>query len=197
MPFITEEIWQKLKQRLDINADTIMLQPFPKAVANSTKPSIKETISLIKKMITGVRTIRSEMDIKPSRNLPLLIGKANSKQKNLITENQSLLLTLAKLESFTWLENETPPPAATALADNIELFIPLAGLIDKTKEITRIEKRISKLQNELQRSQQKLNNENYTSNAPANVVAAERQKVTNAQIALAKLQQHANNIRHL
>ena len=106
-------------------------------------------------------------------------------------------MTLAKIKSLDWLENETPLVAATALADNLELFIPLAGVIDKAAEISRLEKEINRLQNQLQCSQQKLNNKNYIQKAPANVVATERQKVIDTQTVLAKLQHQANNIRNL
>ena len=105
-------------------------------------------------------------------------------------------MTLAKLESITWLEDK-PPAAATALADNLELFIPMAGLIDKAAEQTRLEKEIGKLEKELERSQQKLENKNYIAKAPAEVVAAEREKLTVKEEAMHKLAQQLESIKAL
>ena len=122
MPFISEEIWQELKTKLDLTSETIMLQPYPEFATEKVSATAEEAINLIKNIILGIRNIRGEMNIAPGKKVPLLIARADKKQKALINKNQALLNNLAKLESIIWLENE-PPAAATALAENLELFI--------------------------------------------------------------------------
>ena len=197
MPFISEEIWQELKTKLDLTGETIMLQPYPEFAAEKVSATAEEAINLIKNIILGIRNIRGEMNIAPGKKVPLLIARADKKQKALINKNQALLNNLAKLESITWLENETPPAAATALAENLELFIPMADLIDKTAEISRLEKEVSKLDKEINRSQQKLQNENYIKKAPDNVVTTEREKLADNQEAMAKLLAQLESIKAL
>ena len=197
MPFITEEIWQEIKTKLDLTGETMMLQPYPEFAAEKISSEAETAISLIKSIILGIRNIRGEMNIAPRKKVPLFIAKANKKQKTLIDKNHVLLKNLAKLESITWLENNAPPTAATALADNLELFIPIAGLIDKTVEVNRLEKEIGKLEKDIERSQQKLQNENYIKKAPENVVAAEHGKLTTKQEAMAKLLAQLKSIKSL
>ena len=197
MPFITEEIWQEINAKIPHSGDTIMLQQYPIAEATKINRNAETAIDLIKKIIIGIRNIRGEMNIAPSKTLPLFIAKVNPQQRILIEENQSLLTTLAKLESITWLGNEQPPAAATAIADNLELFIPLAGLIDQTAEIARLKKEINKINNDIQRSQQKLQNVNYLDKAPATIVAAEREKLAAKQQQLDKLIQQLDSMNKL
>ena len=197
MPFITEEIWQEITTKLNLTGETIMLQSYPKFAAEKISSESETAIDLIKSIILGIRNIRGEMNITPRKKVPLLIAKANKEQKTLIDENQILLKNLAKLESISWLENKTPPAAATVLADNIELFIPIADLIDKTTEINRLEKEIGKLEKDIEHSQQKLQNENYIKKAPKNIVAAEHEKLTTKQEAMTKLLAQLNSIKSL
>ncbi len=197
MPFITEEIWQSIKTKLNISGNTIMLQPYPKYATEKIAIQAEQTVSLFKNIILGIRNIRGEMNISPGKKIPLLIAKATKKQKELLIENQILLKNLARLESITWLENGPPPAAATAIADNLELFIPITNLIDKTAEINRLEKEINKLTKDIERSQQKLQNENYLNKAPENVVATEREKLAAKQTTMDKLLVQLNSIKAL
>jgi valyl-tRNA synthetase len=106
-----------------------------------------------------------------------------------------LLVSLAKLESITWLEpNQQAPESATSLVGDMNLLIPLAGLIDKDAELTRLRKNILKLEQEVQRLEAKLGNDNFVSRAPSAVVNKEKDKLVEARSALASLKSQADRI---
>ena len=199
MPFITEEIWQSLPNALrqHNDHDTIMLQPYPSLEEQSLDESADTSISLIQKMILAIRSIRSEMNVAPSKAIHLLIDKATAAQRNIINDNESLIKRLAKLESITWLDATTAPPAATALADNLELFIPLAGLIDVAAETARLAKEITKLNQEIIRAEKKLQSQGFIAKAPADVVEKEKNNLADFKIALEKYIAQQESLAHL
>jgi valyl-tRNA synthetase len=197
MPYITEEIWQAVKVVCGKSGDSIMLEPYPQTEPQYRHVAAQNSIELCQKIILAVRAIRGEMNIAPGKLLPLLIQQTTPVNQEIVIQNRELLKNLARLESITWLDGANPPPSATALADEIELFIPMAGLIDKAAEIARLEKEITRLNTEIQRSTQKLANESYVAKAPADVVAQEREKCLNNQKAIKKLEEQLEHIKTL
>lgn len=188
MPFITEEIWQRIAPLVGKSGDTIMLQPYPIADDSKLDAQADADIEWLKKTILALRQIRAEMNIAPRKELPLLLRKGNAADKQRITRNLSFLQNLAKLSSVTWLTDaQTPPAAAIALVDELELLIPLAGIIDKQAELARLEKELVKLEKEITRVQQKLGNSDYTAKAPAEVVAKERARLQELDEAIEKM----------
>ncbi|KGQ33423.1 valine--tRNA ligase [Gallibacterium anatis] len=178
IPFITEEIWQKVKGLVNIDADTIMLQPFPQFDANLVDEQAIKEINWIKELIVNVRNIRSEMNIAPSKALDVLLRHLTEDEINCLNNNLSLIKTMAKLESINILSSdEEAPLAVTKLLGNAELLIPMAGFIDKQAELARLTKELNKLQQEVQRIENKLNNENFVAKAPEAVIAKEREKM--------------------
>ncbi|MDK9429238.1 valine--tRNA ligase [Gallibacterium anatis] len=178
IPFITEEIWQKVKGLVNIDADTIMLQPFPQFDANLVDEQAINEINWIKELIVNVRNIRSEMNIAPSKALDVLLRHLTEDEINCLNNNLSLIKTMAKLESINILSSaEEAPLAVTKLLGNAELLIPMAGFIDKQAELARLTKELNKLQQEVQRIENKLNNENFVVKAPEAVIAKEREKM--------------------
>lgn len=178
IPFITEEIWQKVKGLVNIDADTIMLQPFPQFDANLVDEQAINEINWIKELIVNVRNIRSEMNIAPSKALDVLLRHLTEEEINCLNNNLSLIKTMAKLESISILSSaEEAPLAVTKLLGNAELLIPMAGFIDKQAELARLTKELNKLQQEVQRIENKLNNENFVAKAPEAVIAKEREKM--------------------
>lgn len=178
IPFITEEIWQKVKGLVNIDADTIMLQPFPQFDANLVDEQAINEINWIKELIVNVRNIRSEMNIAPSKALDVLLRHLTEDEINCLNNNLSLIKTMAKLESINILSSdEEAPLAVTKLLGNAELLIPMAGFIDKQAELARLTKELNKLQQEVQRIDNKLNNENFVAKAPEAVIAKEREKM--------------------
>ena len=195
MPFITEEIWQTVAPLADKTGDTIMLQPYPIADVSAVDNAANADIEWLKQVIIGVRTIRGEMNIPPGKALDIVLSNGDDNDKDRMTIHAPALRKLAKLESITWLENtESAPVSATALVGNLEILVPMAGLIDKDAELTRLGKEIEKLGKDLSRIEGKLSNASFVDKAPAEVVAKEREKLAEQQAAMEKLQEQEKRI---
>jgi len=190
MPFITEEVWQKVAPLAGINGDTIMSQPYPQSDETLIDQDSEEELEWVKTFIMGIRRIRSESDIAPGKPLPLILQNASDIDEQRFTKNESFIMTLAKLESVNWLSNdETAPESSTALVGEMKLLIPLAGLIDKDAETARLNKEIGKLQSNLDKSNAKLTNPKFVDKAPEAVVEKERARVAEMETALKQLQE--------
>ncbi|MEI8054918.1 MAG: valine--tRNA ligase [bacterium] len=188
MPFITEELWQEVAPKLNIKRPTIMLEQYPQFDKSEVDNEAVVEIEWLKKVILAIRNIRGEMNISPAKPLPLLLSKGTVTDKKRIEKHTQYLKALARLESIDWITEEKIPAAATTLVDELELHIPLANLIDISAEIARLNKEIGKLKADIERAATKLNNVNYTSKAPSDVVARERLKLAENQSTLQKLQ---------
>lgn len=185
MPFITEEAWQRVAPLAGKNGKTIMLQPFPKVSDENAREDIINELEWLKSVILAVRNIRGEMNISPGKPLPVLLNKGNNLDKQRIENNKTLLIHLAKLDNIDWLVDQNNIPAsATNLVGDMEVLIPLAGLIDVAAEQQRLQKEIDKLDIEMKKCQGKLSNSNFVDKAPEAVVLQEKQRLeefTNAR----------------
>ena len=185
MPYISEEIWQRIAPLAGQSGDTIMLQAYPSADTRRTDSDAEQELEWLKAMIIGVRTIRSEMNIAPGKPLPLLVHKASTQDQDYLARNRRYLQALAKLERIELLDTDAQPPAsATALVGELELLIPLAGLIDVAAENQRLQKELDKLEKERSRLSGKLNNPNFVNKAPAAVVDKEKAKLQECEQAI-------------
>ena len=190
MPFITEEIWQSMKPLLDMSGDTIMLQNYPLSDESLVNETAENELGWTKTFIESIRRIRSEMDIKPSKALPVLINNWTEENQRVFNSCQREIMSLAKLEEVTWLsEGDTAPESATGLVGEMQILIPLAGLIDKDAETARLNREIEKINKQLQGVMGRLNNPSFADKAPANVVAQVQQQADEQQAALAQLQE--------
>ena len=172
-----------------------MLQPYPIADVSAVDNAANADIEWLKQVIIGVRTIRGEMNIPPGKALDIVLSNGDDNDKDRMTIHAQALRKLAKLESITWLENtESAPVSATALVGNLEILVPMAGLIDKDAELTRLGKEIEKLGKDLSRIEGKLSNASFVDKAPAEVVAKEREKLAEQQAAMEKLQEQEKRI---
>ncbi|MFT2110857.1 valine--tRNA ligase [Marinomonas sp. 2405UD68-3] len=198
MPFITEEIWQKIAPLAAIEGDTIMLANYPQADMTRLNEQAESDIEWVKGVIEGIRNIRGEMNIAPSKPLTVLMRNGLSEDKRRLDANLTFLQKLAKLESVTWLSGEDEAPmSATALVGDMEVLVPMAGLIDKNAELARLQKEIDKSEKDLQRILGKLNNESFVAKAPEAVVAKEKAKAEDLELAVSKLQQQKTTIESL
>ncbi|MEQ9873499.1 valine--tRNA ligase [Pectobacterium brasiliense] len=193
IPFITETIWLRVKALKGINADTIMLQPFPEFDAAQEDTLALNDLEWIKQAIIAVRNIRAEMNIAPGKPLEVLLRDVTGEAQRRVEENRSFIQTLARLESITLLPaGDKGPVSVTKLIDGAELLIPMAGLIDKAAELDRLTKEVAKIEAEIERIESKLSNEGFVARAPEAVVAKEREKLDGYAVAKAKLlEQHA------
>jgi valyl-tRNA synthetase len=198
MPFITEEIWQRVAPLAGKTGDTIMLQPFPIADASKMDENAEADVQWLQLIIEGIRNIRGEMNIAPGKKIPVLFKNGSESDKIRLEQNAQLLNSLAKLESVTWLSSDDiAPAAATQLAGELEILVPMADLIDKDAELARLTKEIDKLNKELGSIKGKLSNANFVDRAPVAVVAKEQQRLEKQHVALKKLQQQQLTIQAL
>jgi valyl-tRNA synthetase len=198
MPFITEEIWQRAAPLAARTGPTVMLEPYPLAQDFPRDAEADREIEWIRNFILGVRQIRSSMDIAPSKRVPALLQNASAEDLARAQRHRAYLDRLAGLESLTALEAGTAAPqSATALVGELTILVPMAGLIDAAAEIERLGKRIAKAQEDLRKTQAKLSNDNFVRNAPANVVAQERERAADLERTIASLEAQLARVRSL
>ena len=190
MPYITEHIWQQLKQPLMLEGNTIMLQQWPKADKTLLAPEAEEDIVWIKGIITAVRNIRGEMNIAPGKTLDILLNKTKHADQKRLSQYETFLKKLAKLHSIQLLApDKKAPMSATQIIDEMEVLVPMTGLINKQAEIARLQKEIDKLQKEIARLTHKLDNADFIAKAPSQVVQKEKEKLQKAAFAIEQLSQ--------
>lgn len=198
IPFITEEIWQQVKPLSGSSGETIMLAPYPEADENKLDEEAEAELEWVKTFVVGVRRIRAEMNIAPGKPLPVLLANLSEKDKAYLAQNETFLKNLAKLDNIEVLSDENQAPeSAVALVGEMKVLIPMAGLIDKEAELARLGKELDKLKKEAARLEGKLNNENFTARAPAEVVEKERQKLQDVYSALKNLEEQYEKIKAL
>ncbi|PKM21660.1 MAG: valine--tRNA ligase [Gammaproteobacteria bacterium HGW-Gammaproteobacteria-14] len=198
MPFITEEIWQRIAPLAGIEGSTIMLAPFPLPEKDKVDATAESDVQWLKDVITAIRNIRGEMRIPPGKALPLYLHNGGEEDSRRLEENRHFLSKMAKLENIIWLAPEqSAPPSVTQLVGRMEILVPMAGLIDKAAELDRLSKEISRLKQEVSRAEQRLKNPGFADRAPADVVAKEKEKLNEYRSSLAKLEEQAEKIKYL
>lgn len=198
IPFITEAIWLNIKQQMNIDADSIMLQPLPHHITENDDSNAVENVDFIKELIIAVRNVRAEMTIAPSKLLELQVKNPSDKARDIIKNNNDLIKNLARLESITLLtQDQTPPLSVTKLINGAELFIPMVDLINKEDEIARIQKELARLDAEINRIKQKLSNASFVGKAPVDVVDKEKSKQQSYEDDVKKLNEQMQHIQSL
>ncbi|HIQ07046.1 MAG TPA: valine--tRNA ligase [Thiotrichaceae bacterium] len=198
MPYLTEEIWQSLKPLSGQEGESIMLAAYPVVESQLIDEEAVATLDWVKTFILGVRRIRSEMDIKPSLKLEVLLQDASVTDLAYYEQNALTIGFLAKLEKVTPLQQgEEAPESATALVGAMKVLIPLAGLIDKDAETARLNKEIEKIQKGLQGLEERLSNSDFTDRAPVKVVDQVRKQRVEQSSKLEQLQQQLVKIMQL
>jgi len=177
MPFITEELWQKIAPILGKEGNTIMLQTYPGADELVTDEASLKEIEWVKEFILGVRKIRAERDIDPRKSLAVKIKGGTEQEQACLNQNSHYLKDIGRIESITTIDEE-PIDAVIALAGNMTLLVPLADLIDPQAELVRLQKEIDKLKDEKERIEKKLGDEKFTTRAPEQVVNKERERLS-------------------
>jgi valyl-tRNA synthetase len=198
MPFITEEIWQRIAPLAGVSGSTIMQQPYPAATDQRYDRDAIDEMEWVKAFIVGVRKIRSGMNIDPRKALPVILQNGSALDQDRLTANLHYLTTVGRVESVNWLApDETAPESATALLGDMKLLIPLYGLIDKEAELQRLSRELDKKVNELDSCERKLANAAFVDKAPPAVVQKERTRSTELKNAISSLQEQQQRIQAL
>lgn len=198
MPFITEEIWLSIKGMAGKTGTTIMLEPWPLADQNQMDTAAVAEIEWLKAFIMGIRRIRSEMDIKPGQVLDILLQNWSESDQAHYADTEKEIRSLAKVSTVTWLAKDAnAPESATALVGEMQILIPLAGLIDKDAEIARLTKEIEKIEKNLVGMEVRLNNPAFVEKAKPEVIEVTRKQVEEQRVALGQLQGQLEKMRAL
>ena len=195
MPYITEEIWQKVAPLAGKSGPTIMTQSYPRSDESKIDESTLADIEWLKEVIVSVRNIRGEMDISPAKAIPALLHNGDQSDKHRFEQNSGLIKALAKLESLEWVDSGELPMCATQLVGKMEVLVPMAGLINVEAELARLQKEVGKAEGEIKRLQGKLGNEKFVSNAPDDVVEKEKAKLASAEQSLTLLTEQMDKIK--
>ncbi len=198
MPFITEEIWQRVAPLAGKSGPTLMLQSWPEFNPERIDEAAEGDIEWVKAFMLGIRQIRGEMNISMAKRIDVVLGDASESDQRRLADNEPLLKKLAKLESVRVLnQGEEPPLSATALVGDMQVLVPMAGLIDKDAELARLDKEIGRLDGEVKRVGGKLGNAGFVDKAPAEVIDKERAKLAEAEQAKARLVEQRERIASL
>ncbi len=198
IPYITEEIWQSVGKLAGQTGDTLMLASYPVPDESKIDPQADARIAWLKKLIIGVRNIRGEMNISPAKPVPVLLRGGDQSDRDNLAQSHQLLSKLANIESIDWLEDgQEAPMSSTALAGDLEILVPMAGLIDATAEIERLDREIARLETEMSKITGKLSNDNFVQRAPEQVVAKEKDRLGEVESAINRLQHQVTELKAL
>ena len=189
MPFITEEIWQKL----DFDEETVMLSDFPKEDKLLINKEAEKEFDYLKEVITAVRNIRGEANVSPSKKIEVIFKTSSESEKKILTDNPKILDKLANIEKYGFAPDvEIPELVGFRLVETTEIYVPLADLIDKEKEIAKLEKDIEKTQKELDKVLGKLSNGAFLGKAPQAVIEKENAIKEELETKIAKFRESIN-----
>jgi valyl-tRNA synthetase len=195
IPFITEEIWQSVAPQLGLEETSILQCRYPRADEFAVDESASAEIEWFKAVLTGVRKIRSEMNIPPGKTIPLLLADGDAEDHRRTGKFSSQIGFLARCEAPRWLATgESEPAAAAAVVGNLRVLIPLEGLIDLNAERARLAKEIARIQGEIKKCEGKLGNANFVDHAPAAVVEQERNRLADWNTQAAALREQASRL---
>ncbi len=188
MPFITEEIWQRVGERAGKSGPSIMREPYPSVSADAAAPEVEAEVRWVMDFILGVRRIRGELDIAPSVPFALRLQSASALDLERYARNEAAIRRMAGVSGAMPLAaGEAAPQAAAAHVGELGILVPMAGLIDVDAELARLDKRRAKVEQELARASAKLGNASFVQNAPAAVVAEVQERVLEFKRELAQL----------
>ena len=195
MPFITEEIWQRVAPLAGKEGETIMLQPYP--VPDDAKRDLEAEMEIewVKGFVLGIRQIRGEMNVPPSRRLRVLLHHGNEHDQVRVANNRALLGSIARIETMEWLTDTAhAPESAMALLGGLKILLPLEGLVDAGAESARLSKEIERHAKDLSKCEGKLSNQNFLTRAPDEVVAKERTRVAELRSTIHRLNEQIERL---
>jgi len=179
VPFISEEIWHSVAPKLSLSEKYLLERPWPQASGIVADDAATAEIEWFKNVLSGIRKIRAEMNIAPGKTIPLLLADGDATDRSRASKFAAQISFLARVDAPQWIASGSDEPAAAAaVVGTMRVLIPLAGLIDVGAEKARLAKEIARIEGEIKKCEGKLGNANFVANAPAEVVAQERQRIT-------------------
>jgi len=197
MPFITEELWEKMAPNREGRLITARWPEFPETLAD---PQIEAEMDWVIRCVSAIRAVRSEMNVPPAARIPLVVGNAGEATRARLEAHGDVISVMARLDAITFgdtHDDEVPKGALQIVLDEATLILPLAGIIDVAAEKARLEKEIAHQKDEISRFDKKLANEKFIAKAPAEVVAEQREKREAAMGELDKLGQALERLKAL
>jgi valyl-tRNA synthetase len=189
MPFLTEELWQHLKDREE--NESIMIAKFPTAEKKWIDKVTEQEMAFVQLTINSIRNIRGELSVPPSKDIEMLIRFENRAKESIIQKYQGYFQRLSRVVKIQQHHSlERPKHAATAVVDGGEIFIPLEGIIDLDAERQRIQKELEHVASMVESTERKLANESFVVRAPKEVVDKEREKLEHFKGTLEKLRKN-------
>ncbi|HMH30554.1 MAG TPA: valine--tRNA ligase [Steroidobacteraceae bacterium] len=187
-PFISEEIWQRVRAVAGVAGETIMHAEFPRAESMTADHQAEPEMRWVMDFVLGVRQIRGEMDIPWTRKLEVLLQNASARDLEYLSRNLHYLVRLAGVEGPRALkEGEAAPISAVALLGNLEILVPMKGLIDPAAELERLAKRLRKAEVDMSKLEAKLSNSQFAKNAPPDIVAKDQQRLEELRTEIGQL----------
>ncbi len=179
IPFVTEELWLSVAPRLGITEATIMVRPYPQALDFAVgHEDAQADIEWLKAMVTGLRKLRSELNVPPAKQVTLLLADGNANDRARVERFGQQLRFLNKLERIEFMADATGAPAsASAVVGELKLLVPLEGLVDLGAERARLDKELKRVEGEIAKSRGKLASDTFVQHAPPPVVELERQRL--------------------
>ncbi|MEM7763697.1 MAG: valine--tRNA ligase [Pseudomonadota bacterium] len=195
MPFITEEIWQRIAPLAGVEGSSICDRSWPVLSDAEQDDDAERDMQWLQTFILGIRQIRGEMDIAPGKPLSVMLENTSDTDRDAVTTHQRVLSRVANLDTVTIADSgDAIPPSATALVVDLRLHVPMAGLIDVDKERDRLSRQIKKSTADLARTEAKLSNPSFVDRAPAAVVETEKQRLLEHQQQLGQLKAQLENL---
>jgi valyl-tRNA synthetase len=194
IPFVTEEIWRKLPGE----RESIMIAPFPAADCGRPDPGAETRMKTLMAVITAVRNIRGEMNVPPSLRVETVMMAEDNGQKEVIEAHREYITTLTRSKSLDLVgPGQKPKGAAAQVADGVEVFVVLTGIIDFAEERKRLTKELAKVDQDMDRANKKLANPGFVQKAPEDVVQRERDRVEELSVRREKLDHNLSRIEEL
>jgi valyl-tRNA synthetase len=196
MPFITEEIWQALPGTKA--TPSIMQAPYPAPCDRRSFPEDAADMERIMAVISGIRNIRGEMEVPPSKQIAVILSCGSEASRRLMKHNESAIISLARVSDLAIGHDiEKPEDASIQVAGDVQIYVPLKGLVDVAAEEERLLKEIGKIDKEIEMFSKKLESPAFVDRAPAEIVAKERQKLTDVNGKKLVLEESLDKIRKL
>ena len=198
MPFVSEEIWQLVAPLAGRTAPSVMLETYPVPQPERDSGDAVEHMTWLKDMILAIRRVRGELDLPPGRRIPIKLVAPSDTERERLATGGAYVRALARVDAIDILKPGDPAPkAATALLGELEILVPLEGIIDKDAEVERLERQLVKLAKNLSRSRAKLENPSFRDRAPADVVEKERLRTAEMESSAGKLETQLEMLRSL